>query len=114
MALPAFASVTTSTGSIRKPERSSPRATELATALPGNVGAESLIYLAAADARIQSCRNPIAATGGTDPETNDQIRRRAPQAFLTQERAVTMADYAAMTALNPTGSTSLSVAPMDR
>ncbi len=66
----------------------------------GNIGAESLIYLAAADARIQSCRNPIAATGGTDPETNDQIRRRAPQAFLTQERAVTMADYAAMTALN--------------
>jgi hypothetical protein len=67
----------------------------------GNVGAESLKYLAANDARIQSCRNPIAASGGIDPETNDQIRRRAPQAFLTQERAVTMADYAAMTELNP-------------
>jgi len=66
----------------------------------GNVGAESLIYLAG-DARILACRNPIAATGGIDPETNDQIRRRAPQAFLTQERAVTMADYAAMTELNP-------------
>jgi hypothetical protein len=59
----------------------------------GNVGADSLVYLAAADARIQSCRNPLPATGGTDPETNDQIRRRAPQAFLTQERAVTMTDY---------------------
>jgi Baseplate J-like protein len=67
----------------------------------GNVGADSLHHLAAADARIQSCINPIAATGGIDPETNDQIRRRAPQAFLTQERAVTMADYAAMTELNP-------------
>lgn len=67
----------------------------------GNVGAESLVHLAAADARIQSCRNPIAASGGVDPESNDQIRRRAPQAFLTQERAVTMADYAAMTELNP-------------
>jgi Baseplate J-like protein len=66
----------------------------------GNVGAESLKYLAAADARIQRCRNPIAATGGVDAETNDQIRRRAPQAFLIQERAVTMADYAAMTELN--------------
>ena len=67
----------------------------------GNVGADSLTYLAAADARIQSCRNPLPAAGGIDPETNDQIRRRAPQAFLTQERAVTMADYAAVTEQNP-------------
>ena len=67
----------------------------------GNVGAESLTYKAVADARIQACRNPLAASGGTDPETNDQIRRRAAQAFLTQERAVTMADYAAVTELNP-------------
>jgi hypothetical protein len=67
----------------------------------GNLGAQSLKYLAADDARIASCTNPIAASGGVDPETNDQIRRRAPQAFLTQERAVTMADYAAMTELNP-------------
>jgi hypothetical protein len=67
----------------------------------GNVGADSLVYLAAADARIQSCRNPLPATGGTDPETNDQIRRRAPQAFLTQERAVTMADYEDIAETNP-------------
>jgi predicted phage baseplate assembly protein len=59
----------------------------------GNVGAESLIYLAASDARIQSCKNPMPAAGGTDPETDDQIRRRAPQAYLAQERSVTMADY---------------------
>ena len=67
----------------------------------GNVGADSLVYLAAADARIQSCRNPLPATGGADPETNDQIRRRAPQAFLTQERAVTMADYEQIAETNP-------------
>jgi hypothetical protein len=65
----------------------------------GNVGAESLIFFAA-DPRIQSCINPLPATGGTDPETTDQIRRRAPQAFLTQERAVTMADYAAIAERN--------------
>jgi predicted phage baseplate assembly protein len=65
----------------------------------GNVGAESLIFLVA-DPRIQSCTNPMPATGGTDPETTDQIRRRAPQAFLTQERAVTMADYAAIAERN--------------
>jgi hypothetical protein len=67
----------------------------------GNVGAESLVYLAASDARIQSCINPLPATGGTDPETNDQIRRRAPQAFLTQERSVIMTDYEAIAETNP-------------
>jgi hypothetical protein len=61
----------------------------------GNVGAESLVCLAAADARIQSCTNWLPAVGGTDPETNNQIRKRAPQAFLTQERAVIMSDYEA-------------------
>jgi hypothetical protein len=66
----------------------------------GNVGADSLTFKAA-DSRILTCRNPLPATGGTDPETTDQIRRRAPQAFLTQERAVTMADYAAVTEQNP-------------
>jgi hypothetical protein len=69
----------------------------------GNVGANSLVFMAAADARIQngSCTNPLPATGGTDPETNDQILRRAPQAFLTQERAVTMTDYETVTEMNP-------------
>jgi hypothetical protein len=58
----------------------------------GNVGAESLIYFTG-DPRIVSCMNPLPASGGVDPETNAQIQRRAPQAFLTQERAITMADY---------------------
>jgi hypothetical protein len=71
----------------------------------GNVGAESLKFLAAADARVQSCINPMPAAGGTDPETNEQIRRRAPQAFLSQApntliRSVTMADYEAVAANN--------------
>jgi len=71
--------------------------------IAGNVGADSLTQIVAdpvSAARIEACRNPLPATGGIAPETNDQIRRRAPQAFLTQERAVTMADYAAMTELN--------------
>jgi len=59
----------------------------------GNVGPESLTYFAG-DPRILACANPMAAAGGVDPETADQIRRRAPAAFETQERAVTMADYA--------------------
>lgn len=65
----------------------------------GNVGADTLIHLAA-DPRIQACTNPLPAAGGTDPETAEQIRRRAPQAFLTQERAVTMADYERVAEMN--------------
>src|SRR5262249_1796617 len=52
------------------------------------------------DLNVSSCTNPLPAVGGTDPETADQIRRRAPQAFLTQERAVTMADYERVTEMN--------------
>jgi uncharacterized phage protein gp47/JayE len=66
----------------------------------GNVGAESIVYVSS-DAPIQACRNPLSASGGTDPETIDQIRRRAPQAFLTQERAVTAADYQNAAEQNP-------------
>ena len=66
----------------------------------GNVGSESLTGKAA-DPRIFSCTNPLPAVGGTDPETADQIRRRAPQAFLTQARAITTADYENATQMNP-------------
>ena len=66
----------------------------------GNVGAESLVNLYPVNGQIAQCTNPLAAAGGIDPETNDQIRRRAPQAFLTQERAVTMNDYDTLTEQN--------------
>jgi predicted phage baseplate assembly protein len=36
----------------------------------------------------------LPAQGGVDPETAEQIRRDAPEAFRTQERAVTPEDYA--------------------
>lgn len=38
--------------------------------------------------------NSSAMTGGSDPETNDQIRANAPQSFATQNRAVSLQDYA--------------------
>jgi hypothetical protein len=66
----------------------------------GNVGADSIVHFAS-EAPIIACRNPLPATGGTDPETCDQIQRRAPQAFLAQERAVTPADYQNATEMNP-------------
>ncbi len=75
----------------------------------GNLGAEALAHvlidpqvyadanLAAAlpDAtRVLAVRNPLAAAGGTEPEDVEVVRRDAPEAFRTQERAVTAADYA--------------------
>jgi hypothetical protein len=63
----------------------------------GNVGADSIVHAVTLDARIVSVRNPMPAKGGQDPETVEQVKRHAPQAFRTQERAVTMRDYEAVT-----------------
>lgn len=41
-------------------------------------------------------------TGGSDPETNDQIRANAPQSYQVQQRAVSTQDFAAL-ALNVPG-----------
>jgi hypothetical protein len=60
----------------------------------GNVGAETLTHIVTTVAGITGVRNPLPATGGVDPETMDEIRRDAPQAFRTQMRAVTEDDYA--------------------
>jgi hypothetical protein len=65
----------------------------------GNVGADSLTNMTPSN--LGACSNPLPAMGGIDPETNAQIRRRAPQAFMTQERAVTMSDYVSAAELNP-------------
>jgi predicted phage baseplate assembly protein len=46
-------------------------------------------------------RNPLAAEGGFEPESVAQVRAYAPEAFRTQERAVTEADYAEVTERHP-------------
>jgi hypothetical protein len=64
----------------------------------GNVGAETLAHVALAGPAgwIDGIRNPLPAVGGVDPETIEEVRRRAPQAFRAEQfRAVTEADYAA-------------------
>jgi hypothetical protein len=62
----------------------------------GNVGADSLVHIVSDDTRINSVRNPLAAHGGIEPESIEDVRQRAPYAFRTQERAVTANDYATM------------------
>jgi hypothetical protein len=63
----------------------------------GNVGAESIAHIVYPENTnapdVLNVRNPLAAQGGKEAETLDQVRRFAPWAFRTQERAVTEADY---------------------
>lgn len=63
----------------------------------GNVGADSIAHVLSNDARIVAVRNPLPARGGLAPEAREAVRRHAPQAFRTQERAVTPDDYAEVT-----------------
>jgi baseplate J-like protein len=65
----------------------------------GNVGAEALAQVipdGVADlTTVRRVRNPLPAAGGSDPESMEEVRQYAPQAFLVQQRAVTEVDYAA-------------------
>ncbi len=63
----------------------------------GNVGADSIAHALSSEGRIIAVANPLPARGGKDPESPAEVRRRAPQAFRTQERAVTEEDYAEVT-----------------
>jgi hypothetical protein len=61
----------------------------------GNVPADSITKIDPASASlISAVTNPFPATGGADRETDEQIRRLAPQAFRAlQFRAVRPEDY---------------------
>ena len=75
----------------------------------GNVGAEAIAHvltdphtgadgaliagLTARPGYVALVRNPLPAQGGTDTETIDQVRLRAPITFRRQDRAVTGEDY---------------------
>jgi hypothetical protein len=76
--------------------------------VPGNVGAEALAHIVKLDPppagwppdpavgkdAFAVIRNPLAATGGVDPELIEEVRQYAPAAFrATQLRAVTEQDY---------------------
>jgi baseplate J-like protein len=67
----------------------------------GNVGAETIIRPVTAIACVQAVRNPVPAQGGCDPESMEEVRQYAPQAFRVQERAVTEADWAEVAQRNP-------------
>jgi hypothetical protein len=66
----------------------------------GNVGAGALSRIVT-DLPVTRVTNPLPATGGADPEPVERVRLYAPQAFRTQKRAVTVADYAAFAERHP-------------
>jgi hypothetical protein len=65
----------------------------------GNAGAGAIAHVALpppALAPVLEIRNPLPAARGVEPETIEEVRRRAPQAFRAEQfRAVTEADYVA-------------------
>ena len=68
----------------------------------GNVGADTIAHVVTpSSGAFTALRNPLAAAGGVEPEDIEAARRDAPQAFRTQERAVTPADYAAAAERRP-------------
>ena len=60
----------------------------------GNVGAGAIALLVGNGTGVAEVRNPLPAEGGDDPESLEEVRQYAPQAFRRQERAVTPEDYA--------------------
>jgi hypothetical protein len=66
----------------------------------GNVGEGTINTIVFDGAGISNIRNPLAASGGTEAETMEEVRQFAPRAFRTQQRAVTAADYVEKTELH--------------
>ncbi|UQX88117.1 putative baseplate assembly protein [Jatrophihabitans telluris] len=68
----------------------------------GNIAAGSINHIVLSATRTDAIRavsNPLAAQGGTDPESKESVLARAPlQARRRLVRAVTAADYAALAA----------------
>ena len=67
----------------------------------GNVGAGAIAHVVTPIDIVAGARNPLPAAGGMEPETVADVRRFAPVAFRTQERAVTPDDYARMAERHP-------------
>jgi len=66
----------------------------------GNTGAQSLAHLVTSDSVLLTILtgnttvwNPLPASGGTEPETIEEVKQIAPDAFRKQERMVVPEDY---------------------
>jgi hypothetical protein len=68
---------------------------------PANVGAGAIRYIVTDVLGIERVGNPMPAQGGRPPETIEEARQRAPVAFRTNQRAVTLADYGEIAQRHP-------------
>ena len=63
----------------------------------GNIGQDTLAHVVLPagllPGSVTAVSNPLAATGGTDPEDMQHIRQFAPYAYQQEQRCVTEADY---------------------
>jgi hypothetical protein len=66
----------------------------------GNIGHDALRRIVATP-QIDIVRNPLPARGGQDAEPLEAVKQLAPQAFRTQDRAVTEADYGVVARRHP-------------
>lgn len=67
----------------------------------GNVGAETITHVITTQPGLKP-RNPLAATGGTDPEPIARVKLLAPKAYQSElVRAVSADDYARLAERNP-------------
>lgn len=68
----------------------------------GNVGRDTLRDIAGSFSGLTlRVRNPLSASGGTDPQPKENAVLYAPEAFRVQERAVTENDYALIAERDP-------------
>jgi predicted phage baseplate assembly protein len=59
----------------------------------GNVRARQLSQLLTRELGVRDVINPLAATGGMDPQERDDARRNGPVTVLTLDRVVALRDY---------------------
>lgn len=67
----------------------------------GNLGADAIGRVVTDLTGFLAVWNPLPAGGGTEPESMEEIRQFAPQAFRRQERAVTVEDWVEVTERHP-------------
>jgi predicted phage baseplate assembly protein len=59
----------------------------------GNVDAGKIILMPIRPLGVRGVNNPVAASGATDPESGDDIRRNAALTIMTLDRIVSLQDY---------------------
>jgi hypothetical protein len=69
----------------------------------GNVNTNTITQLTRAIAYIEKCYNALPAAGGSDAETVEEAKARAPLTLKSRDRAVTQEDYESLALRASTG-----------